>query len=93
MDGVLPVLVGVLCGLVRSCAYPIGLAIAKRRRSSGIIEGLVAVVSSLLLSLVALLVARLNAPDAFLAFAIAFLIVLLLVIACSIVWFVHRPRG
>lgn len=93
MEQAIPVIAGVVLGIVGGLPYPLVLVRVRRTRSADIVPGLVAVGASLLFCAVAIFVGRFVAGDSFVAFAVGLLASYLLVVGASVVWFARKPRA
>lgn len=93
MESALPIVAGVLCGLVSALPYAVVVAHLKRTHAADILPGVAAVVSSLFISVVSILVAWYVARESVFVFAVALAAVFFVVVVIAAVWFMHRSRS
>lgn len=93
MEQTLPVLAGVLLGVVGGLPYPVVLARVKRLHKADIVPGAIAVGASMLVCVAAILVGYFVAGESFSVFAVGLMASYLVVLGASIVWFARKPRA
>lgn len=85
MEQAMPLIVGVVCGLLACAPYSVAFAINKKRRDASILPALVAVGVSMVVIAVSVLVGWLLMREALVSFAVALALTFLLGVVVSVI--------
>ncbi len=92
MDMAVAIVTGGLCGLLGALPYFVAYAYSKRHRAAGIVPGLIAVLVSFAVVVMALAVAWSVSQATMVPFAVTCAGAFLCVVALASAWYLRRPR-
>lgn len=87
-----PIVTGVLCGLLGGAPYAVGLAVAKRKREASIVPALAAVCVSVVVIALSTLIGFAAMREVLPVFVIALVVVFMLTVVASVLLYVRKPR-